>query len=94
MSYGELQQRANAVAALLREQGAGAGDLVGLCCDRSELMVVALYGILKSGAGFVPLDPTLPFDRLTFMAEDSARSNRARPCGCGRGTASSRPGRP
>lgn len=71
MSYRELQQRANALALQLRERGAGAGDLVGLCCDRSEHMIVALYGILKSGAGFVPLDPTFPMERLAFMAEDA-----------------------
>lgn len=69
MSYGELQQRANAVAIQLRTLGAG--DLVGLCCDRSEHMIAALYGILKSGAGFVPLDSTFPFERLSFMAEDA-----------------------
>lgn len=71
LPYAQLQQRANAVATQLRALGAGAGDLVGLCCDRSEHMIVALYGILKSGAGFVPLDPTFPIERLAFMAEDA-----------------------
>ncbi|MDM0115543.1 amino acid adenylation domain-containing protein [Variovorax sp. J22R133] len=71
LSYRALQQRATAVAVALREMGAGAGDLVGLCCDRSEHMIVALYGILKSGAGFVPLDPTFPQERLNFMADDA-----------------------
>ncbi|HSV59711.1 MAG TPA: amino acid adenylation domain-containing protein [Variovorax sp.] len=71
MRYDELQQRANALATQLRALGACAGDLVGLCCDRGEQMIVALYGILKSGAGFVPLDPTFPIERLNFMAEDA-----------------------
>lgn len=70
LSYRELDQRANALAARLRASGVGPGQLVGLFCGRNEHMIVGLYGILKSGAGYVPLDPSFPADRLQFMAED------------------------
>ena len=71
MSYRELDTRANALAADLQERGVGPGELVGLCCDRNEHMLVALLGVLKSGAGYVPLDPALPRQRLEFMAQDA-----------------------
>jgi non-ribosomal peptide synthetase component F len=70
LSYRDLEQRANALAKTLRARGVGAGQLVGLFCGRNEHMLVGLFGILKSGAGYVPLDPTFPADRLQFMAED------------------------
>jgi amino acid adenylation domain-containing protein len=71
LSYRELDQRANALAAALQAQGTGPGDLVGLCCARNAHMLVALVGILKSGAGYVPLDPSFPRERLEFMIEDA-----------------------
>ncbi len=70
LTYRELDTRANALAARLRARGVGAGQLVGLFCGRNEHMIVGLYGILKAGAGYVPLDPSFPADRLQFMAED------------------------
>jgi len=71
LSYRELDTRANALAADLQARGIGPGELVGLCCERNENMVVALLGVLKSGAGYVPLDPALPRQRLEFMAQDA-----------------------
>ena len=71
MTYRELDTRANALAADLQERGVGPGELIGLCCDRNEHMLVALLGVLKSGAGYVPLDPALPRQRLEFMAQDA-----------------------
>jgi amino acid adenylation domain-containing protein len=71
LSYRELDTRANALALLLRERGVGVGELVGLCCGRNAHMLVVLLGILKSGAGYVPLDPALPHQRLEFMAQDA-----------------------
>ena len=71
MSYRELDTRANALAADLQERGVGPGELIGLYCDRNEHMLVALLGVLKSGAGYVPLDPGLPVQRLEFMAQDA-----------------------
>ncbi|MCP4663182.1 MAG: amino acid adenylation domain-containing protein [bacterium] len=79
LSYGELNRRANRLAHTLRALGAGrnAGApevLVGLCLEPSGDLIVALVGILKSGAAFVPLDPSFPADRLAFMIEDTGIS--------------------
>ncbi|MFJ9041499.1 amino acid adenylation domain-containing protein [Streptomyces sp. NPDC102406] len=57
LTYRELDDRANAVAWELIARGAGPEDLVLLALDRTEDLVAALLGILKSGAGYVPLDP-------------------------------------
>jgi amino acid adenylation domain-containing protein len=72
LTYRELEQRANGLAAQLRQRGVGPGQLVGLSCGRNEHMLVALLGILKSGAGYVPLDPSFPAERLEFMAADAS----------------------
>ncbi len=71
LSYRELSEQSNRVARRLIELGVGPGALVGVFCERSLLMVVALLGILKSGAGYVPLDPTYPAERIALMIEDS-----------------------
>ncbi|MEO6035733.1 MAG: amino acid adenylation domain-containing protein, partial [Verrucomicrobiota bacterium] len=57
VTYGELNARANNLAARLRDQGVGAESLVGLFVKRSAEMVVGLFGILKAGGAYVPLDP-------------------------------------
>jgi amino acid adenylation domain-containing protein len=71
VSYRELDRRANALANALMARGVAAGDLVGLFVKRSADMMVALFGILKAGAAYVPLDPVYPSDRIAFMLEDS-----------------------
>ncbi|HKH46385.1 MAG TPA: amino acid adenylation domain-containing protein, partial [Thermoanaerobaculia bacterium] len=71
LSYGELAVRSDAVARFLRRQALGAGDLVGLCVERSGALLVAMLGILKAGAAYLPLDPDYPRDRLSWMLEDS-----------------------
>jgi amino acid adenylation domain-containing protein len=72
LNYAALESRSNRVANALRERGIGHGDLVGLSLARGLDMVAAVLGVLKSGAGYVPLDPAFPADRLAFMAEDAA----------------------
>jgi len=72
LSYGDLEARANGLALELARRGIGQGDLVGISCGRNEHMLVALLGVMKSGAGYVPLDPELPRQRLEFMAQDAA----------------------
>ncbi len=71
LTYRELDQQSNQWARWLRDLGVCSGALVGLCVDRSEQMVVALLGILKSGAGYVPLDPAFPDERLKYMCDQS-----------------------
>ncbi|MBB4684407.1 non-ribosomal peptide synthetase [Amycolatopsis jiangsuensis] len=70
-TYAEVDRRATALAAELRIRGVGPEDLVGVCLDRSVELVVALLGILKSGAAYLPLDPGYPADRLRYMTSDS-----------------------
>lgn len=71
LTYAELDARSNQVARILRQRGIGRGKLVGLCLERSVDMLVAQHAILKSGAGYVPLDPAYPVDRLAHMVEDA-----------------------
>jgi amino acid adenylation domain-containing protein len=70
-TYRELNARANQLARFLKRFGVGPDSLVGLCVDRSPEMIVGILGILKAGAGYVPLDPTYPSERLSFMLQDA-----------------------
>ncbi|HEY0505280.1 MAG TPA: amino acid adenylation domain-containing protein [Lysobacter sp.] len=69
--YGELESRANRIAHLLRARGVHRGSLVGLVLDRGVDMLAGLLGVLKAGAGYVPLDPNFPAERLAYMAGDA-----------------------
>jgi amino acid adenylation domain-containing protein len=71
LSYGELDRLANRLAHRLQRLGAGPEQRVGICMERSLEMVVAVLGVLKAGAAYVPLDPGYPRERLTYMLEDS-----------------------
>jgi amino acid adenylation domain-containing protein len=71
LTYAELEATANRVAWRLREEGVGPGDLVGVCLPRTSELVAVLLGVLKSGAGYVPIDPGYPADRVALMVEDS-----------------------
>jgi amino acid adenylation domain-containing protein len=71
LSYGELDARATALAAQLRGLGVGPDVVVGMCIPRSPAMVVAALGILKAGGAYLPLDPSYPVARLTFMLDDA-----------------------
>ena len=74
LDYSTLESRAEHLAAVLRSRGVGPGQRVALCAARSAAQVVALLGILKAGAAYLPLDPTYPSQRLHFMLEDSGAS--------------------
>jgi len=71
MTYAELDARSNQLAHYLKESGVGASDLVGICLDHSLEELVGLLGVLKAGAGYVPVDPEHPLQRLSFMLADS-----------------------
>lgn len=71
VSYGDLNQRADHLARFLVARGVGLESLVGVCLDRTIDMVVALLGILKAGAAYVPLDPKYPAHRLEMMVADA-----------------------
>jgi amino acid adenylation domain-containing protein len=70
MTYHELSRRANQVAHLLIGAGVSRGDRVGLYLDKSLESVIAIYGILASGAAYVPLDPRAPVGRLGYIARN------------------------
>jgi amino acid adenylation domain-containing protein len=70
MTYGQLDARSNQLANLLRDLGVFAGDRVGLYLDKSVDAVVGVYGVLKTGAAYVPLDPRSPTSRLAYIAAD------------------------
>ncbi len=74
MTYAELNQQANQMAHYLMSLGVGPDTLVGICVDRSPLMMIGLLGILKAGGAYVPLDPDYPHSRLQFMVENSQLS--------------------
>ena len=71
VSYGELGRRADRLASFLRSHGAGPNRLVAVYLERSVEMVVALLGVLKAGAAYVPVDPEYPAERVAFMIEDA-----------------------
>ncbi|KFE71998.1 non-ribosomal peptide synthetase [Hyalangium minutum] len=70
-TYGELLRNAGSFAARLCEAGVRPGSLVGIKMERSVGMVEAILGSLLAGAGFVPLDPAFPSNRLGYMIEAS-----------------------
>jgi amino acid adenylation domain-containing protein len=71
LSYGELNRRANRLAHRLRELGAGPEARLGVCLDRSPLLVISLLAVLKAGASYVPLDPAYPRERQALTLEDA-----------------------
>jgi len=71
LSYEELNRKANQVAHYLKKLGVGPDVLVGLCLDRSMEMAIGLLGILKAGGAYLPVDVKYPFERISFMLNDS-----------------------
>ncbi|WP_052390334.1 non-ribosomal peptide synthetase [Streptomyces sp. NRRL B-24484] len=71
LSYGELNRRANGLARFLAARGAGPERLVALALPRSIEMVVAIAAVAKTGAGFLPIDPGYPADRIAYMVADA-----------------------
>ncbi|HLX50896.1 MAG TPA: amino acid adenylation domain-containing protein, partial [Streptosporangiaceae bacterium] len=71
LTYGELNARANQLARHLTSLGAGPGRLVAIAMPRSPDMITAVLAVLKSGAGYLPVDPAYPADRIAFMLADS-----------------------
>ncbi|MFI8195223.1 amino acid adenylation domain-containing protein [Streptomyces sp. NPDC085942] len=67
MTYAELDRRAEETAARLRTLGVGEGSTVVLCLEKSPELVVALLGVLKAGAAYLPLRPDQPADRLAHL---------------------------
>lgn len=70
LTYSELNQKANCIAFKLRETGIEPDDCVVIISDRSIEMIQAIYGTLKSGAAYVPIDPTYPAERIGYIIND------------------------
>ena len=71
LTYQQLNQQANQLARYLQSFGVKPEALVGICVERSLEMIIGLLGILKAGAAYVPLDPSYPEERLSYMLVDS-----------------------
>ncbi|MTE22328.1 amino acid adenylation domain-containing protein [Streptomyces sp. TRM43335] len=72
LDYAEVNRRANRLARLLMARGAGPEKLVALCLPRSADLLPVLWAVLKSGAGYLPVDPGYPAERVRFMLADAA----------------------
>ncbi len=92
LTYGELNAAAERLARGLRARGIGPGSFVAFQLQRSPMVYVALLGVLKAGAAYVPLDPEYPMDRALYILRDcsvatlltesaiAARGLEAAPC--------------
>lgn len=67
LSYSELNKKANRLARYLKSLGVGADDFIGVLLSRTPDMYVAMLGILKAGAAYVPIDPKYPAERVQFI---------------------------
>ncbi|MFI6762891.1 amino acid adenylation domain-containing protein, partial [Micromonospora sp. NPDC050417] len=71
LTYAELNARANQLARHLIAQGAGPEKLVGVLLERSVDLVVALLAVIKTGAAYLPIDPSLPAARVSYLVADA-----------------------
>ncbi|MGQ4335833.1 non-ribosomal peptide synthetase, partial [Streptomyces hayashii] len=71
LNYAELDARANRVARLLASRGIGPEDVVATVFERTVDLVVALLGVIKAGATYLPIDPAYPADRIAYVIADS-----------------------
>jgi len=67
ISYSELNKKANRLARYLQSAGIGRGDFAGIFLSRTPEMYIAMLGILKAGAAYIPIDPKYPADRVLFI---------------------------
>lgn len=71
LTYAELDARANQLAQLLLERGLETNDVVGIVMKRSVDFFVAMFGIMKAGGAYLPIEPTFPRERRDYMLEHS-----------------------
>ncbi|WP_331741240.1 amino acid adenylation domain-containing protein (plasmid) [Streptomyces sp. NBC_00963] len=72
LSYREVDERANRIGHHLAATGVGDDTVVGVCLERGPDLILALLGVWKAGAAYLPLDPTNPADRLAHALRDSS----------------------
>ncbi|MEU4733235.1 amino acid adenylation domain-containing protein, partial [Streptomyces sp. NPDC023588] len=71
LTYREVEEQSNRIAHYLRDSGVGPDTLVGVCLNRDLHLVPTLVGIWKAGAAYLPLDPSVPTERLSYMLNDA-----------------------
>ncbi len=71
LSYASFQGSVNRMAGMLIQIGVNQGDLVAIMCDRSFDMMVGIFGVLKSGAAYLPIDSNYPQSRIDYILQDS-----------------------
>lgn len=71
VTYGQMQTEADNLSGRLRGLGIGPESIVGILMEHSPELIVAILGVLQSGAAYLPIDPTLPRERIAYMLEDS-----------------------
>ena len=71
LTYRELNEQANRIAHSLIDQGVKPGDIVAFALPRRSYLIATMFGILKAGAAYLPIDPDYPQDRINYMLEDS-----------------------
>ncbi|MBN1050268.1 non-ribosomal peptide synthetase [Clostridium botulinum] len=71
LTYKELNERANIFARVLRKEGVSKESIVGIIIGRSPEMIISILAILKAGAGYLPIDPNYPIERINYMLKDS-----------------------
>ena len=74
VTYAELQRRAELLAGHLQQRGIGSGSCVGIFLDHSIETMVAILGVLRAGAAYVPMDTEHPRTRIAFVIEDAQLS--------------------
>lgn len=71
LTYAQLDERSDILAAELREMGVGSGHIAGIMARPSAEMILAVLAVLKTDAAYLPIDPEYPRERVRFMLEDS-----------------------
>ena len=71
ISYKSLNEKSNQVARFLIDKGVTSNDIVAVSLDRSIEMMIYIYGIIKAGAAYLPVDKTTPINRLEFILNDA-----------------------
>ncbi|QEM12508.1 non-ribosomal peptide synthetase [Mucilaginibacter rubeus] len=72
LTYRQLDELSGRIAGYLKnERGVNKGDVVGVLLEREDYLIPVIYGILKAGAAYVPIDPSFPADRINSIVQDS-----------------------
>ena len=71
LTYKELNEKANQLSRVLRRKGVRQDTIVGIMLERSLEMMISIFGVLKAGGAYLPIDPTYPRDRIQYMLKDS-----------------------